>query len=451
MAHRSICNFNFLIFVHYNSTMHRFTKFQSYFLWLLLILVICSCRKKENLPPSVTFIQPSENTRFTVLDTINISANISDDNTIAHVSFSITDNNYITVAAAADEHPGGRQATVSRAIVLDNIEMSSGQYYLLVTASDGILETRQFRKIYINEMQKKMKAVYFVTANVSSQVNVFKIDSAFQVKPVITLSGDFAAADVSSENRLYYVLGKYSGALNAVNVQTNMVNWNVPANNNMAAPRFSDVCSKSGYVFVSFFTGEIKSFDKSGNIDFNALAGDYVPGKIFAANNLVFLEEQQASGTQKYLAVYLSNSVLMQRAPMNLDVVSFCEKDADNIFVVGNSNGQGHVLLYTLSLNNFYEPHMLPAGLVHSAVRTDSNNYLIGCDAAVQLFQYNPIGLLPFIPGVAACNIQYDDVDNVVILSEGMKVKYYDYNTGNLLKAVSYTDTIRGLRIMYNK
>ena len=142
----------------------------------------------------------------------------------------------------------------------------------------------------------------------------------------------------------------------------------------------------------------------------------------------------------------------IQETPMAVDSLAMFEKDADNIYMVGNSAGQGKLLIYDVPGNGFWEPISLPAGTATSAAQVDANTLLIGMsNGTVYKFTYNPVGLLTWSSGLNPTHLRYSDADSTVFSAEGMNVKVYNFNPFALDRTIAMPDTVRDMELWFNR
>lgn len=422
------------------------------FLFLCFSLVLFSCKKKDEISPYVKITSPTAYSNYNVLDTLAVTGTISDNEQLEYVKLSLLNEDNITVATAVTLFPEAKEYALNHEFIIDNILLESGEYNLLVTASDGENETRKYIEITLNEAVRELTGILFTETPSSNSVVVKIIKPDLSVEQFAYAAGDFSSAAASSKNQLFYMAGSQTGSLRAFSMLTHAELWSVPANPLSGAPYFSDVYEDDGTLYVSFFDGMLKAFDKNGTVKQQIDVGGYNCFKIFKMGNLIFSEQQQIGTTNRRLAVYDAESAAqVQAVELDMELVAFCKRNDDNVFVFGNSANQGYMKNYVISDNGFWEPHALESGLVLSAQRVDDNSFLIGQQGAVYYYTYNPNSLVAYLPGVTASCITYEPLNSLVILSQTSSVSLYNYNNALLLQSVEAASAIKSLRLLYNK
>ncbi|MCG3167310.1 MAG: hypothetical protein POELPBGB_03099 [Bacteroidia bacterium] len=421
-------------------------------LFLSFSLVLFSCKKKDEVSPYIQITSPNEYSNHNVLDTIAVVGMVSDNEQLEYIKLSLLNENNITVASVVTLFPETNEYELNREFIIDNILLESGEYNLLVTASDGENETRRYIEITLNEAVRELTGILIAETPAANSVELRKIKPDLSAEQIAFAAGDFSSAAASSKNQVYYIAGSETGSLRAFSMLNNSELWSVQANPLAGAPYFSDITEDDGLLYVSFFDGMLKVFDKSGTVKQQIDVSGYNCLKIYKQGNLIFSEQQQIGASSRRLVLYDALSAEeVQYVPLDMEAVAFCKRNDDNVFVFGNSGNQGYMKNYVISDNGFWEPHPLETGNVLSAVRIDDNTFLIGQEGTVYKYTYNPNSLVTYLPSVTASFISYELLSNRVVIADVNAVEIYNYNNGVLVGTVSAASAIKSLSLLYNK
>ncbi len=421
-------------------------------LLFLISVSLFSCKQKDEIPPYIQITSPAENSNYNVLDTLAVIGSISDNEHLEYVKISLLNEDNIPVASVVTLYPGTKSYELNHEFIIDNILLASGSYNLLVTASDGANETRKYIHLSLNEVARELTGILFVEIPSANSLEVKKIKSDMSVQQVASLTSDFSSATTSSINQGFYMTGSETGSLRAFEMLNNSQLWTVQANPLSGSPYFSDVFEEDGMLYVSFYDGMIKAFDKNGTVTQTIIESGYNLLKIYKQGNYIFSEQQQTGTVNRRLVMYeASSATLVQSVALDMEIIAFCKRNDDNIFVFGNNGTQGYLKNYVISDNGFWEPHVLPTGNVLAAERIDDNTFIIGHESGVYNYTYNPNSLTDYLPGVAASFIKYETLGSMLILSEGSSVKLYNYSNAALISSVSASSQIKSLSLLYNK
>ncbi len=427
---------------------------------LLVIAVLSflfSCKKKKDdiFGPTVTFTTPVPNQFYNVMTSITVKAKVTDDNSITRVSMCLVDafNNpmHVTISLPVSSPT----MNISAPYPLDNIHLESGAYSIMIIASDGTNETRTLQPIYLGAVPKVIKKVLVMSASSTAQTNMSAIDSTFSsLLPLHTFSGDYLASSASSYYQQAYVCGYYTGYFSAYNVIDNSIRFTVPPYLS-SSPFFTGYCATERNTYFARYDGFIRGYDYTGNVIYNANAqpGFYAQHLCFNSGHLLAEEKDKTSSVKKLITFY-PTGVAQQETLITLDVVDFCEKDAVNVFMFGNSNGQGVIQLFDRINNNVWNPYnySLPPGTISSVAQIDNNTYLIAhSNGTIYKYEYQNSSMTTYLTGYVANKIKYDIVNNELYVVASNTISTFDYATKTFHHSVNSGETIADIQFLYNR
>jgi hypothetical protein len=427
-------------------------------LFLCLFSGIYSCTKDSSPDyPSVQITQPYSLATFNVPGTIQVTGHASDSKTLTSLTVYIANGQNEPVEQKVPVNITSNNMNFTCSYSLDDIHMASGQYYMTVSASNGTNTGSAFQQIYIDAVPTKRTAIYAITRS-SAGINAWKIDSVFHATLNYTVSGDYASSDINSYYQQLYITGHDSGYVNVYSVPYGTFDWNILSSFS-PAPYFTNAYCNNDAEFISYYNpGLIKCFNHGGTIQstFSVLAGDY-PIKTFLWNGFLFAEEKSISSNQESIGTfYQASTVTYQQQTLPGPVVAMYGYNNTHIFIFGNNNSGGaYVELYNIPSNLFYAPISLPSGKLLSTAQVNANTYLLsfsnGTSSAIYQYAYNSNSIGSYINGITASTIRYDSINNEVIASSGNIVNAYNYNSAAKVSSVMLSDSVRDIRILFNK
>lgn len=421
-----------------------------------LILQCCfiqSCKKEVNKQwPNIDIFSPSENKVHFVPEAVLINAEVSDNEHIEYVRLAITNENYVSVAPVLTLNPDENPVSINQSIMVDDPFLISGDYYLVITASDGVNEKKEYRKIRLYEVERKFMGVVFSDDANNNQVDVYLVDTLYNKQLLATRSDDFGGSAISSRNQSYYLVGDVLGDMQSVALSSSGASWAVPSQPTPPAPYYTGVTAYDGRVYFSSFDKKIQGTGKQGNGILTIETGSYTPYAVHRQGDVIYSEQRQLqSGQQRLVQYYEGTGGYKKEISLDIEVVDFCERANDNVLLFGNQNNQGALRDYNPGDNSLWTPHTIPAGKILCATRVDENDFMIGHETGVLWYRYNSNSLVTFKAGVQAAGIQYNDVDNILIISSGSELKYYSFPSGNLIQTITHSSEIKGMEIFFNK
>lgn len=236
-----------------------------FYISLLFILIISqiACKKKDlNEAPSLNINFPVENFTVQSVDTFEVKAVATDDNADnLRLTIYVADINLQAVSSAAVYNFSGNSANLDVLYELNERWLSSGVYYLVVTASDGELLTRKFVKLYVSSISKKLSG-YVVGIKSGQNCEVYMGDTNFVFTKKLTIS---ACLDG--------VFDSYNNYINVLTEDGKLVAYNYPFLNEVyslqglkkvGSPFKGDVAWKYPYIYVTNANGSIMAVDNNG-------------------------------------------------------------------------------------------------------------------------------------------------------------------------------------------
>ncbi|MCD4664268.1 MAG: hypothetical protein K8R68_03285, partial [Bacteroidales bacterium] len=174
-----------------------------------IILINLSCKKEEDLQhPVITIDQPAENLHFSVMDTIPVSAGITDDNNIVSIKVVLVNEKFTPVLDAYYYYPETKSYNLNIYYPIDDYYMKRGSYYIQIRAEDGTNFKNKFRKVYINEVPVNFELVVVITQKDENLLKVSGINDSLEIEPLFEINGDFASSEISSRHQHLYVAGR---------------------------------------------------------------------------------------------------------------------------------------------------------------------------------------------------------------------------------------------------
>ncbi len=429
-------------------------KYFYYFCFLLCF--VFSCKKdSDTTSPTVTITTPTENQSYNVNDIINVKGSVTDDNKIVAVSISLLDDQENVAHVSRSVAVTSPSMTIDAQYALDNIHLESGNYYLLITASDGTNDTHFRKKIFITAIPKVLKRVCVTSASSNSQTNFSLIDSTFTtIIPYHNFSGDWLGTSVSSYHQQVYECGNYTGNFDAIFLDDNSLKFSV-SHFVSSSPFFTGFCADEQRTYTSQYDGYVKGYDYNGNQVYTAIAkSGYFAQHLFFNNGYLIAEEKDKTSTAKRIVVYIPTGVADKETTLTQDVVAFCEKDFENVFLFGNVSGQCIIQLYNRTTNTLWNPYpyTMPVGNFLSAVQIDAYTYLIAhSNGTIYKYEYQTNNLLPYLTGYSANQLVYDNLNNELYVVETNTISSFNYTSKAFHHSINSAENILNVNFLYNR
>jgi hypothetical protein len=93
----------------------------------------------------------------------------------------------------------------------------------------------------------------------------------------------------------------------------------------------------------------------------------------------------------------------------------------------------------------------LPSGKINRAIKINSNEFIIAHENAIYKYIYNTNSLITFIAISGSSDIAFDETKKLLFVANGNQIRIYNYQTGNLVSALSCPENIKRIVLWYNK
>jgi len=429
------------------------------FVLLLIILIFftnTSC-KKENEPsfPVIEITQPVENQIFNSGDTVVIIGNVSHDKPITKVSVAVVNLNLIPVTARYNLIAQGVNYSINTNIIIDNVALESGNYYLHVKASDGIVETNNYTKIFIYEAPLRLEKYILITKSSPGILTIHELDTALEATFLATINSDYGYSQADGLNKLLYLSGKFSSRIYAYNYDTQTMTWQNMVQGYAPLPYFQDIKLFENKIYTSIRQNKINAYNNSGALVYNLSTGtERYPDKLHFHNQFIITSQYSLSGQNSYITSYFRESGgFYQTLQTTFNIIKFISRDNNNIYVFANDqNNNAQMRIYDMDYNGVWEPYSLSTGKIITAEKIDNNTILIAYEDKILKYTYNPNGAVAYINNINPVSLKYESThQKVVVGTKDKRILIYDYPNPVLLKQIILNDSICDILPVYNK
>jgi len=424
---------------------------------LILLISLFLCCKKENDTafPVINVYHPTENEIFAVLDTIVIKAEISHNKKLSNVSIAVVDLNLTPVTGRFNSYPDDYNYTINSNIIIDNIELPSGYYYLHIRASDGSNETNSYTKIYLHEAPYLLEKVFLITKTSLNNLEVSVLNSSLEKTSIYNLNSDFGYTAIDPINKLLYISGKFSSKIYCYDYQNNINKWEAMVQGYVPSPYFDDIKLYNKKIYISIRQKAILAYNSGGTLVYNLPTNtERYPDKIHDHKQYLVSSQYALSNQNSFIELdYLESGGFFQLLQINMNVVKFISKDDNNIYVFANDlNGNAEMRIYDIESNGVWEPYNLVAGKIIDVVEADNNTCFIAYENKILKYTYNPNGATTYISNISPFKLKFDKTEQqLYVLTNDKKILVYNYPNPTLIKQNSVNDSICDLILGYNK
>jgi hypothetical protein len=417
-------------------------------------LFLFSCSKDEDdQKPTIVITSPTHLQNINGIDTLRITGTITDNIIVETVSISLRDDNNIAVLSTIVERPNVSDFDLSVFYFFDDLHLASGTYYFDITAFDGVNTTRKYIDISYNGVPITRENV-FIFDNVSNTTSIYQLDNGLNASIFKTLTGDFMGSAVNSYDQQLINAGTITGKVSALDAKNGDELWNVPLVNSPPTPYFTSMFYDDETVYVGYYDGNIRWFRSNGTpiITAQAYTGYYCERGL-VHEDMLFTEQNAIANNDVRLIVYWTvSAVERQQITINEDIVGMYSLNTNEVVLLSNDvTNNGKLAFYNISANSKSSPFSIGSGKIDASIEISTGVYLVARNGDLVIVNANNFSTLPFLSGVNATLLKYDDLTNELFVVDGNTLTVYDYSSKTIIGSYSHTNPILGVEFLYNK
>lgn len=420
-----------------------------FLIFTIFILLSCDKNKDETLP-LVTFSQPAENKIVNVFDTVVIQAQVKDEAKLELIEVGFADENFIPVLGTYSVKVKSNNQTVYFEYPITDKFLESGDYYFFIRAFDGINEKYKYRKVRLYGIEKKYKGL-IIAASDNSGTIIDHIDKNGNINNKQNLPADFSSMSVNSAYQQYSVAGSLYENFKVFEFESDNLLWKKTTVQNPPSPYYikSKVLDRNYY--ISKYNGELKSYNHNG-VEYKnyTIQNGFYAKDIYLLNGLLIFNELNIGNQQKRIELfYVEGSGLKNQFYFQYDLLNiFSKSDNELVFFANNQNG-GEILIYKLDENNTWSHKTLNDNIIDVA-QVDNNNFVLCTHSDLFWYKYSNSNLVSISSLSNAKSIEYDEVNNLIIVAHNSGIEFFDFPSANSVSFVSYPELIMDMKILNN-
>lgn len=411
---------------------------------------MCCREEKDTSIPVIIYQAPQFRQEFTVNDTIEVSASITDKQVITYVKVNLTDKDFTPVSASRTFAPNSPSFDLKTQLWIDDLSLQSGTYYVLIRAENEEEFKNQYQEIILHGPEQEFRQLLVVTAGGSNGFSVHGTEDLDTSAQLLTIAGDYAGSDISLEDQLLFVAGVHSPNVQAYDLGNYSLAWEKeippgqPVHNN-------DCLYFQELLYTTYYYDYIQGYSPSGQLDFNVFTEDFdSPERIFRHKNLVLVEMQKKNAVDPYIGTYFAaTGNLKQKRFINFDITDFHSMDDDRVIIL--SNKEGHGIIHTYDVGGDILTFMMETDdPVHASVTL--GNGLIAIAGEGFTYSYNAnTNLLVKLLDKGGSSIAYEHLSGLLFLGNANKIDIYKFPEMVNQKTLLFSDTIFEMHVQYSE
>jgi len=405
----------------------------------------------ENEQPEITIISPSANHFYQVLDTIPIDVQVSDDVLVTSVEIKLVNEAFIGVDASIVLPINQQEKTINTAYIPQNIDLTSGVYYIEVKASDGALTNREYVPVNIGEFPLVWEGV--LIASINGEISRWLPGS--NATTLWNLPFQFSEGTVN--NRLGHLIcgNSMTGDIFSFGLNEGSVQWQQLWNGISSDHFFREIAydTNNKIILASDEQHRMKKYSPNGtDIGMIDVGVNFEVDQIVANEDFIFLET--ASPTQslhEFRTYFVQTNSLVYTDVFNGDIIDLqILSDNEVVILSNNSDGVGEVYVYNI-LNQTYNFYSLFIDEARAMEVVDGGKIVVSTEGSFYQFDFSSNQLVLIASDFSPTYLAYDVVNNQLIAGTENIVRSYGVIGWQVIDELILSNEIGGVFNLYNK
>jgi hypothetical protein len=418
----------------------------------LPLLTLISCQKdKDEIYPKIIFEKPFENSSFNVMDTAFISASVSDESKLEKIEIGLADENFTPKLRTYNYPFSDNPQKILFEYPINDKRLPSGDYYFFIRADDGTNVKHKYRKIRIYELEKEYLGLIAITKNQSNYF-VLYIDSQNNTFNKLQFQADSIKTSYNSLENQFSILGLNNTDFQVFDFPDFNQLWSVNNFPNPPFPYFTDLKILDNRYYISFYEGEVKSFNSFGQkYKSYKLSDSYYAVNSYLMDDFLIFDEKNISNNLKQLEFYsYSGGGLIRTFQHQYEIQNILRKsDNELVFFTTDASGS-QIRIFELDNNNSWT-HKTLSDKIISAAQIDADNYVFCTSSNLYWYKYSNSNMVAVSSLINAKSVSYDDVNNRIIVGHNNGIEFFSFPNANSLGSINISDELVDFHIVYNK
>ena len=413
-----------------------------------LLMLLFGCKKGDEIPPSITIVNPFAMSQFQIPFQINVTGNAQDENVIEWIKILVLND---ALAPSSQEiliEVNESSVEFNEWLSVDNIHLNSGVYFVKVSASDGENIHSSYIEINVLEYPLILEDVYVINSN-NNQTNLFKIDSN-SLEFVNQFDGQFQLANAISKHQYLFIgTGQLGNAFDP-NYNQNIWNWSFTT---FLSTYFNDSeKSESGDVLhLCCSDGVVRSFTEIGTISNTVYSSsqEYFDDFLIVDNYLFV--EAYSSLLVRYLIVYfLESGIEMQRISLINNIIDIVKYNSHQCLFLEQVQSDIEIKMYDRNSNLSWTLSTITNDSIHDAEYVLDRGLYFVSDVGLRFYNVENNVMNTLLVNDEFKKIKYDELNEQFYLLSNNEIWIYSLSTGQY-QTLSTSISLKEILLFYNK
>lgn len=436
----------FLLFMNKNTLVFS--------LLALLISATFSCRKdsRDITPPEILIFAPVSSASHQIPYSVTIDAEVSDETQIQSVSVQVVDANMTSIGVGATINVPSNSFRFTETLLIDNVNLSTGTYYVKIKVSDGTNEKTRYAQLNLIEIPLQLKEILIAETPTSSVVEINRLNGTV-FENFLSVNNSFNGMEISDRFQQIAIAGSWGDPLMVYNTSSLLLNYSLPGSTLYPTEFFNQIyySANSNRLLTAHNNGYLFGYDQTGGRTFSLYTfANFTVNDVLETDNYMITEIQSTS-SRLFVIYYKSTGIIKYSQAFSYSTVRIFDRGNNELMLFVNDGTQGRLLTYDIVSNIFSEPYSLPAATITDVEQASTNSYFLAMNGYLLRYDYNVNNLIYLSTSANPTDIAYEKLTSSVYSAEGNLLKIYNGGNGALINTIATVTMIKAVKLLYNK
>ena len=416
---------------------------------LLILMSISSCEKKDDIAPLIDFQNPKAGV-YTVSDTINVKALITDNEQISSVRIRLINEGNQQVVSPYSYQPNSKTFHLDAQFIIDNLYLESGDYFLVIEADDGYNTSKAYQSIRVGALARTLDDVLIVETE-AQQSSVYSIlHNKKLLKSFDTELEDFIYNPYSQQ---YLFLSK-NGILKAYDKTHFQQVWEVTGLKDPIHTYQGRLNYHDKLIYVNNYLGAIVAYNEKGNIvkqantiDTEGQISDY----FFGEDKIMAFKAPYVSGKDKIEELNQSTGASVWTYQIDFSPKKLLFSEDDLCLVFGNKYNCAKACSLSTLYNVVHPFGDFGTRTLGDAFRYSNYFYILSLNRQIVEYDLSNGGERILVDTQSNVKFYYDDLYQKLYYVDSDAIFYLQYPSASSQLFYQNNHSIKQVIFVYNK
>lgn len=429
----------------------------------LCLILLNGCKKDlDELSPRIKFVAPYAGSTYSVLEYVDVHVTITDETSIDWVHIDIVKANNVQIASAQQlTYSGSLSETIEVGILLEDIHIESGTYYIRVRAHDGTNEHVSFREIQVYAVPLEVLGVYVFSPISSSNLEIDLVQENSTIN-VANWDSDFLFGTANSYHReLAFSGDELDGTTYFDGGNFELLHSNLSFNNTSSSYYHDFFFNPDDLRYYSITRdGQIEIYRPGGTLQQTILTqSNQRPYNLAVTSNRLLVEERSWNGDQQNInQYYKASGALESSISLPFALVAVLEtNDAFQLF--GYDDGQFKTMSYSgssFSVGTEIDLDVASLGSIVDVIRVEGalndEAFVLCGENGMKAFTVNVVQATEVASwSQGGTQVELNEATGEIMVLSGDELLTYSWSSSSPTSSVSVGSSAADFTILYNK